>query len=212
MSFIGAPSWFITFAPADVKHPISLYYADTQETFSPCDREYEERYRLIAQNPVAGARLFPFMSEVLMTHVLGMGKNHQGVYGDTAAYYGTVEQQGRLTLHMHMLLWIKGALSPQDIRDKIMDPSSDFQQKLVDYLEGVHSGDFFSGQMSEVKANIEQNTKISGYQDPTQTLPNSPPFCQCNEYPNCAHSIPTVHTVRHGGRNINRLLMNLCVI
>ena len=35
ISYFGAPSWFITFSPADNMHPISLYFADTQETFSP---------------------------------------------------------------------------------------------------------------------------------------------------------------------------------
>ena len=35
ISFLGAPSWFITFAPADNKHPIALYFADTQQTFCP---------------------------------------------------------------------------------------------------------------------------------------------------------------------------------
>jgi hypothetical protein len=29
ISYMGAPSWFITFSPADNKHPISLYFADT---------------------------------------------------------------------------------------------------------------------------------------------------------------------------------------
>jgi len=35
ISYFGAPSWFITFSPADNMHPISLYFADTQERFSP---------------------------------------------------------------------------------------------------------------------------------------------------------------------------------
>ncbi|KAH9831729.1 uncharacterized protein C8Q71DRAFT_798816 [Rhodofomes roseus] len=34
-SYLGAPSWFITFAPADVKHPLCLYFADTNETYKP---------------------------------------------------------------------------------------------------------------------------------------------------------------------------------
>lgn len=34
-SYLGAPSWFITFAPADVKHPIALYFADTNQKFVP---------------------------------------------------------------------------------------------------------------------------------------------------------------------------------
>ena len=125
--FAGAPSWFITFAPADNMHPISLYFADTKEIFSPELKTYQERYVLIAHNPVAGAHFFNFMSQMFIKHVLGFGEKHDGYFGNTEGYHGTVEQQGRLTLHMHMLLWIKGCLTPQEIRDKIMDPTSDFQ-------------------------------------------------------------------------------------
>jgi hypothetical protein len=78
ISFVGAPSWFITFAPADNMHPISLYFADTKETFSPHLREYDERYRLIANNPVAGARFFDFICKMFIKHVLGVGEDHPG--------------------------------------------------------------------------------------------------------------------------------------
>jgi len=174
-SFLGAPSWFITFAPADIKHPISLYFADKEETFSPDLREYGERYRLIAQNPVAGARFFHLMCEMFIKHVLGVGTDHPGIYGETGGFYGTVEQQGRLTLHLHLLLWIRGSLSPQEIREKIMDPNSDFQRKLVEYLESVHVGEFLTGSMDEVEAQIESNKCDRNYKDPVQTLPEAPP-------------------------------------
>ena len=49
--------------------------------------------------------------------VLRVDADHPGIYGDTSLYYGNVEQQCHLTLHLHMLLWIKGALTPQEIRD-----------------------------------------------------------------------------------------------
>ena len=35
ISFLGAPSWFITLFPADNRHPICLYFADTGEKFTP---------------------------------------------------------------------------------------------------------------------------------------------------------------------------------
>jgi hypothetical protein len=35
ISYLGAPSWFITFSPADNKHPICLYYANTKEQMYP---------------------------------------------------------------------------------------------------------------------------------------------------------------------------------
>ncbi len=186
ISFINAPSWFVTFSPADVKHPISLYFADTKEKFNLDLRDENERYRLIAQNPVAGARFFHFMCEMFIKHILGVGENHSGLYGNTNAYYGTVEQQGRLTLHMHMLIWLKGVLSPQEIRDKIMDPTSDFQQKIVEYLESVHIGEFMTGTQEEVKHDVEiEKTQNPNYQDPTQTLPDPPPpLCEnkvCDE-------------------------------
>ena len=189
ISFAGAPSWFVTFSPADVKHPISLYYADTETVFQPHSRPYDERYRLIAQNPVAGARFFHFICEIFIKHVLGCGKKHPGIYGKTKAYYGTVEQQGRLTLHLHLLLWITNALSPQEIRDRIMDPKSDFQQRLVEYLESVHVGGFLTGTMSDVKAEVDENTLHNeNYCDPTQTLPDAPPpLCETpgDECSNC---------------------------
>ncbi|TFK51591.1 hypothetical protein OE88DRAFT_1712692 [Heliocybe sulcata] len=91
IAYKGAPSWFITFAPADVQHLICLYYADTMQSF-------------IAGNPVAGARFFDMMVKLFIKHVLGVGSEQDGLYGKSSAYYGTVEQQGRLTLHLHLLL------------------------------------------------------------------------------------------------------------
>lgn len=131
ISYKGAPSWFITFSPADNRHPICLYFADTKEQFSPEIHGSDVCYKLIANNPVAGARFFDFMVKAFIEHVLGVGCKHPGVYGDTSAYYGAVEQQGRLTLHLHLLLWIRGALTPQEIRDHIMDTNSDFQKKWL---------------------------------------------------------------------------------
>jgi hypothetical protein len=114
ISHIGAPSWFITLSPADGKHPICLYFADTNTEFRPELTFSPECSTLIAKNPVAAARFFHFICENFIKHVLGVGSN-PGLYGETDAYDGKVEQQGRLTLHLHLLLWIKGALSPQDI-------------------------------------------------------------------------------------------------
>ncbi|KAF8158596.1 hypothetical protein B0H34DRAFT_656281, partial [Crassisporium funariophilum] len=115
------------------------------------------------------------MVENFIKHVLGFDKKHPGYYGKTEAYYGTVEQQGRLTLHLHILLWIKNALSPQDIRDKIMDPESDFQKAMVEYLEAVHKGEFFDGKLEEVEKRLEEYQKNPEYVPPTKTMPEAPP-------------------------------------
>ncbi|KAJ6467369.1 hypothetical protein C8R45DRAFT_1055418 [Mycena sanguinolenta] len=142
-------------------------------------------------NPVAAARFFDFITLAFIKHILGVGSDHDGIYGETDAYYGTVEQQGRLTLHMHMLIWIKCALSPQEIRDRILDPNGEFQKAMIDYLESCQVGQFLTGNMSDVRAKVpivkrsrgihEINEPVpvvevpAGYKDPTQTMPVAPP-------------------------------------
>lgn len=193
ISFMGAPSWFITLSPADNCHPICLYYADKDIKFKPEICMSSERSLLIARNPVAAARFFDMMVRLFIKHVLGVNENHPGLYGETNSYYATVEQQGRLTLHLHMLLWIKGALSPQNVRDKLMDPESTFHIELTKYLEGVHVGEFQTGTMEQVRAKVPfaKNEEIgihtilkeqsptpmnrTNYKIPTLTLPVAPP-------------------------------------
>src|SRR5215472_9143239 len=85
ISFVGAPSWFITFAPADNLHPISLYWADSKETFTVGIRDYNERYRLMSQNPVAGAKFFHYLCQLFIKHILGVQKkkSQRGIYSNT---------------------------------------------------------------------------------------------------------------------------------
>ena len=175
IAFAGAPSWYITLSPADIQHPICIYYADSKEEFKPNLLPYNERIRMVCKNPVAGARFFNFMIETFITDVLGVGSNHHGFYGDTKAFYGTVEQQGRLTLHLHMLLWIKGCLNPQEMREKILKSDSKWNQKIIDWLESCHSGEFLTGTQEEIADKISENMKNADYMDPTQTLPLHPP-------------------------------------
>ena len=69
------------------------------------------------------------MIKTFITDVLGVNSKHHGLYGDTKAYYGTVEQQGQLTLHLNMLLWIKRCLNPQEMQEKNSRSDSEWNQK-----------------------------------------------------------------------------------
>ncbi|KAH7906051.1 hypothetical protein BJ138DRAFT_972775, partial [Hygrophoropsis aurantiaca] len=105
MSYKGAPSWYITLSPADERHPICLYYADTNMEFRPFIKDEKLRRLMVSQNPVAGARFFHLMIQLFIKHVLGVnlsvddapphssGSSYtRGLYGETDAFYGTVEQ------------------------------------------------------------------------------------------------------------------------
>ena len=176
INYLGSPSWYITLSPADIQHPICIYFADTKEKFTPTLPTYDERARLVCQNPVSGARFFDFMVCTFLEEVLGVRTDkREGFYGHTSGYYGTVEQQGRLTLHLHMLLWIAGNMNPEDLRARILEESSAWRQKLISWLDRCHSGDFLSGTHTEVSSRSEQSKEDRDYLDPTQTLPVPPP-------------------------------------
>ncbi|KZP15575.1 hypothetical protein FIBSPDRAFT_912483 [Athelia psychrophila] len=155
IEFLGAPSWFITFTPADILHPLCLYFADTKTEFKPEICMDDTCRRLIADNPC----------------VLGVDSKDLGLFGKTIAYYGTVEQQGRLTLHLHLLLWIQAAFTPQEIRDKLMSEDGAFQKRMVEYLESSHQGEFMKGTSDTVWRDLNERESQPGYVDPLQVLP-----------------------------------------
>jgi len=80
-----------------------------------------------------------------------------------------------------MLLWIANSLTPQEIRDRILDPLSDFQKKMVEYLESVCAGEFLTGTMEQVQDSIREKEEAN----PDRTLPNlalpEPAPEQCND-------------------------------
>ena len=91
------------------------------------------------------------MVDAFVKHVLGVDSDHEGLFGETEGYYGTVEEQGRLTLHLHTMLWIKGSLTPQQIRDRLTSKDGTFQKSLIEYLNGCHNGEFLKGVQAEVE-------------------------------------------------------------
>ncbi|KAF8219651.1 hypothetical protein L208DRAFT_1338752 [Tricholoma matsutake] len=76
---------------------------------------------------------------------------------------------------MHLLLWIKGSLTPQEMRHKILDSDSDFQKNLVKWLESCVSGECFNGTQEDVMAQIDSNKNLPEYRNPTETMHLPPP-------------------------------------
>ncbi|KAF5337331.1 hypothetical protein D9611_002867 [Ephemerocybe angulata] len=174
----GSPSWYFTMSPADVRHPLCLYYAGDDTTYQPNISPYKDRLRAICRNPVAAARFFHYMVEVFIKDILGVGTDLGGAFGDVQAYYGTVEQQGRLTLHLHMIIWIKGSLSPQAMRQRILCDSA-WQEAVVRWLESSHCGEFATGTHAEVTIRETNASQKPGHLDPTTEFPLPPPTGVC---------------------------------
>ncbi|KAH9889758.1 hypothetical protein C8Q73DRAFT_747544 [Cubamyces lactineus] len=68
--------------------------------------------------------------------VLRYGRPGRGLFGKCDAYFGTVEAQGRGTLHCHMLIWLEGHPSPQRMRDLMLD-SQKYQEDMFRWLESI---------------------------------------------------------------------------
>lgn len=142
----GMPSYFVTINPADVHHPLVKFLAgadiDIDKLLPEQVPKYWDQAILVARNPVIGATFFNLYMKAFIQSILGFGcKDSEiarlgGVLGKVKAYYGCVEAQGRGSLHCHMLVWIDGALNPNEIRDKIKsDPHGSFAQDLVRMLD-----------------------------------------------------------------------------
>ncbi|CAF4778660.1 unnamed protein product [Rotaria sp. Silwood1] len=130
----GLPSIFLTLNPADIHSPVALYFAGVKLDLDNIQIEQlmttYKRAEIIASHPVATAKFFHLLiTNILDTMIVG------GVLGRIKAYFGTVENQGRGSLHLHLLIWLDHDFKPSDLKEKIQN--ADFREKLKAYLEDI---------------------------------------------------------------------------
>ncbi|KAJ7130144.1 hypothetical protein C8R44DRAFT_614209, partial [Mycena epipterygia] len=99
-----------------------------------------DRQVFVARHPGPAAQYFDrviksFIQIILKCKASG---DNSGLFGDCTAYYGMVEAQGRGTLHCHMLVWLAGNPSPQDLRDRMAD-NPEFQSRMFSWIESIIS-------------------------------------------------------------------------
>ena len=91
------------------------------------------RAEIIASHPVTTAKLFHrLITTVLETMIAG-----ERVLGPVKTYFETVENQGRGSLHLHILIWLDHDYTSAQLREKIKDEQ--FRNNLKDYLEDIIS-------------------------------------------------------------------------
>lgn len=121
----GLPSFYITINPADVYNPLVKFLAgsniDIDNLLTDDVPNYWEQSVLIAKNPAVAAKFFDTYMKAFISTLLAYDPDHKnlegGILGVVNAYYGCVEAQGHGTLHCHMLIWVEGALNPNEIKD-----------------------------------------------------------------------------------------------
>lgn len=145
INYKGTPTLFITINPSDVDHPLVRLLGGEDMCLDDINRGEElskwQRSLFAAKNPSACAVFFDLMITQFIKTILRYGRGDEGLYGRCSAYYGTVEAQGKGTLHCHMLVWLQGHLSPQDLRIRMRD-SRTYRDKVLVWMESIIACEF----------------------------------------------------------------------
>jgi hypothetical protein len=138
------PSLWITINPSDTHDPIAQVLAgeeiDLDDFDSTNGPDSFHRGVIIANDPYAAANFFHFIIKAVIEELMGIkiGKKgdidrQEGIFGKVEAYIGTVEAQGRGTLHLHMLIWLHGAPTAAVMKEKLQSP--DFRSRVATYID-----------------------------------------------------------------------------
>jgi hypothetical protein len=104
-------------------------------------------------NDSASARLFMRQVDAFIVYIecaLGIDPStkrkltRRGLFGDVEAYFGMVETQGRGTLHIHLLIWLKGCPTNSASIDRILESSQSdmFKNSVESYVNSILSTAF----------------------------------------------------------------------
>ncbi|KAF5337961.1 hypothetical protein D9611_014830 [Ephemerocybe angulata] len=101
------------------------------------------RGNIAVQHPVACAQFFDAMMKAFIHIILKHGRKNAapGIFGHCDAYYGTVETQGRGTLHCHLLIWLKDHLPAEKLADELRN-SSEYGQALTTWIDSIMTSGF----------------------------------------------------------------------
>ena len=192
------PSLWITINPSD-QDPIAQVIAgadiDLDRFCNTAGPTADQRGRNIASDPYASAKFFHFMIRTLIDVVLGIRKSNPayyrrpGAFGIIQAYIGTVEAQGRGTLHLHMLVWLKDAPTASVMQAALKDER--FRARVAEFIRSTIRADI-DGKTTEAILQIPKKPGVSYsrpidpvlYQDDSieeeKVLARSVQFHKCN--------------------------------
>lgn len=138
--FYGTPAFFVTLNPSDINNPLVRLFAghdiDIYSAQAGAELTEWQRRLLAAKHPAACARFFDCVVSEFIRIILRYGRPDPGILGKCVAYYGTVEAQARGTLHCHMLIWVNGHPSPQQMRDRMAECPR-YKTTIMRWLESI---------------------------------------------------------------------------
>ena len=166
---LGPPSLWITINPSDLHDPIAQVFAgeeiDMDNFMSTLGPDKAKRAKNIADDPYAAAKFFHFMITTILETLFQVKvtsaqvKSGMGVFGRVAAYFGTVESQGRGTLHLHLLVWLKHVPFPEEIAALLRTDT--FRERVAAYIRANFRAYLPGLESAESVAKIPHNNEVS---------------------------------------------------
>jgi Helitron helicase-like domain at N-terminus len=171
----GPPSLWITINPSDIHDPIAQIFAgekiDMDSFISTLGPNKEQRARNIAGDPYAAAKFFHFMIRTILETLFQIKvtkyqvKSGRGVLGRVSAYFGTVESQGRGTLHLHLLVWLEATPTSDELLTLLK--SEEFRARIIAYIQANIRSYLPGLESAESIRSVPRETEI-GYNRPPE--------------------------------------------
>ena len=178
---LNPPSLWITINPTDLHDPIAQIFAgekiDLDAFVATAGPDLDQRSRNIAADPYAAARFFHFMIHTVLETLFGIKvtnfqvKNRMGIFGRVSAYFGTVESQGRATLHLHLLIWLENAPTSEDMSVLLHKP--EFQEKVAKFIQS---------NLRAYLPGLESKGSVQAIPRERDIAFNRPPNPNCDDY------------------------------
>ena len=140
---LNPPMLWITINPSDIHDPIAQVLAgeniNLDDLLAAVGPDADKHAANIAADPYAAAKFFHFLIRTIIETLFRVKvtnfqiKSRMGILGRVSAYFGTVELQGRGTLHLHLLVWLNDAPNA-DQMIKLLK-SEDFHIKVISYIQ-----------------------------------------------------------------------------
>ena len=172
------PSIWLTINPADTQDPIAQVLTGQDIDL---DHFMAQDYSLVdssvTNDPYASASFFHLMINAILQHLLGITASRKGqscqietgVLGDINGYIGTVEAQGRGTLHLHMILWLRGSPTLSEMKQLLLDDQ--FRARMCSFIQANVRADLDGFQGPAVLA-LPQKKDVAFSRPVDPRLPN----------------------------------------
>ncbi|KAE8238053.1 hypothetical protein A4X13_0g8535, partial [Tilletia indica] len=137
---------FLTLNPSPLHSPVfQVFFGDTGINLNipvPMDLSAHERSVRVADDPVAASDYFHFHVHAVFKYLFGwdftlkQSTPQGGLLGQLAAFYMVKEHTMRGQLHGHILIWLKGGLNPDRLREKLRADTA-FQERYMRFMDSL---------------------------------------------------------------------------